>query len=103
MMAWFGGVPAHPPAAGPADIAAHQAAAAIDLDPAALDPVFYRWLTRPGAGIAAPGTDRLLLDERRRMGESAGAGQLGLDETSVLAGLSEPMQACFAKLGAEQR
>jgi HD-like signal output (HDOD) protein len=74
MTGWFGGEQADTAVATPADAAAHLAAAAIELDPAALDPAFYRWLTRPGAGAPAPGTERLLLDELSRMADSPGAG-----------------------------
>ncbi len=73
-MAWFGGAPVHIPVAGPAEAAAHLAAAAIELDPAALDPAFFRWLTRPGAGVPAPGAERLMLSELARMAESPSAG-----------------------------
>ena len=74
MMAWFGETEVAAPPAGPAELAAQLAAAAIELDPAALDPAFYRWLTRPGAGVPAPGAERLLLDELGRMAASPSAG-----------------------------
>jgi HD-like signal output (HDOD) protein len=74
MTGLFGGADTAAPVVTAAEAASHLAAAAIDLDPAALDPAFYRWMTRPGAGSAAPGTERLLLDELHRMAESPGAG-----------------------------
>lgn len=74
MTGLFGSADPVSPVVTAADAASHLAAAAIDLDPDALDPAFYRWLTRPGAGSAAPGTERLLLDELHRMAESPGAG-----------------------------
>lgn len=74
MAGLFGNADAAPAEVTPSEAASQLAAAAIDLDPDALDPAFYRWLTRPGAGSAAPGTERLLLDELQRMTESSGAG-----------------------------
>lgn len=71
---WFGDTEANATNARPAEAAAQLAAGAIELDPAALDPAFYRWLTRPGAGIPAPGSERLLLDELSRIAASPSAG-----------------------------
>jgi HD-like signal output (HDOD) protein len=71
MKEWFSGGQATIPAADPG---VQLAAGAIALDPAVLDPAFYRWLTRPGAGVAAPGTERLLLDELERLAASPSAG-----------------------------
>jgi len=74
LMGWFGDAQANATVARPAAAAAQLAASAIDLDPAALDPAFYRWLTRPGAGVPVAGSERLLLDELSRLTESPGAG-----------------------------
>lgn len=71
---WFGDAEANATVARPPEAAAQLAASAIGLDPAALDPAFYRWLTRPGAGIPAVGSERLLIDELSRMAESPSAG-----------------------------
>lgn len=74
MMGWFGDDAATAPVAPPVDDAAHVATAAIALDPAALDPAFYRWMTRPGAGTPLPGAERMLLDELARLADSPSAG-----------------------------
>ena len=42
--------------------------------PAVIDPLFYRWLTSGGDEPAAPGVERLMLDELGRLAQSAGAG-----------------------------
>ena len=74
LMGWFGDAEANAIVSKPAEAAAQLAASAIELDPAALDPAFYRWLTRPGAGVPAAGSERLLIDELSRMAESPSAG-----------------------------
>jgi HD-like signal output (HDOD) protein len=74
MTGMFGSADVAPPVVNAAEAASHLAAAAIKLDPDALDPAFYRWLTRPGAGIPAPGAERMLLEELRHMAESPSAG-----------------------------
>lgn len=74
LMGWFGDAQANATVARPAEAAAQLAAGAIELDPAALDPAFYRWLTRPGAGLPSAGSERLLIDELSRMAESPSAG-----------------------------
>ncbi len=74
MMGWFGGGATSTPVARPADAMTHMAASAIELDPATLDPAFYRWLTRPGAASPPAGAERTLLDELARIADSPGAG-----------------------------
>lgn len=72
---WFGRPPAGTPGAGvvsaprPATVACKTAAA-----PADIDPLFYRWLTGASTQAAAPGVERLMLDELTRLAQSPGAG-----------------------------
>lgn len=74
MMGWFGGAVTAPAVTAPVASPVQEAAAAIELDPATLDPAFYRWMTRPGAAAAQPGIERMLLDELAHLAASPNAG-----------------------------
>ena len=71
---WF--APSGPAPSDPAGTAARsvQPARPVEPTPADTDPLFYRWLTGAGDSLAAPGVERLMLDELRHLAQSPGAG-----------------------------
>ena len=70
---WFASPKPGTPMGAPARVV-QSASSPIDLAPAEIDPVFFRWLTGAGNQPAAPGVERLMLDELGHLAQSPGAG-----------------------------